>query len=308
MMRHRVALLFAAALTALPLRSSAQEPAAAPAPSSASIPDAQIRAAIGDFKGSVTLFAKNLETGETYGIGEDERVRTASTIKLPIMIEAFAQVAEGKIKWDQTIVLTKDQRVGGAGILMEFHDGLQITLRDAVNLMIVVSDNTATNLVLDIVTTDAVNDRMESLGLTHTRSLRKVMGKGGESRAGADPANKGFGLGVATPREMVRLLELLDKGAIVSKEASAEMIAILKRQQHRDGIGRSLRGATIATKSGALDALRSDVGIVYTKTGKIALAISCDKMPEVIWNEENPGSVLIGRLTTLLVEGLTAKR
>src|SRR5205085_6800779 len=200
-------------------------------------------------------------------------------IKIAVMIEAFARVAEGKAKWTDEVVLTKEKKVSGSGILVELSDGLRLTLRDAVNLMMIVSDNTATNLVLDVLTTDAVNARMDSLGLKQTRVLRKVFG-GGTSRAGEDPALKPYGLGVTTPREMATLLEKLERGEVVSREASKEMLALLKREQIHEGIGRTLNGVEMATKSGALDQLRSNVGILYTKRGRIAMAITCDDMPE----------------------------
>jgi beta-lactamase class A len=168
--------------------------------------DDQIKPIVASFKGKVSLFAKNLDTGETYALNPDERVRTASTIKIAVMIEAFARVNEGKAKWTDEVVLTKEKKVSGSGILTELSDGLKLTLRDAVNLMMILSDNTATNLVLDVLTTDAVNARMESLGFKQIKINRKV-GSGGESTAGKDPENKKFGLGVTTPREMVLIME-----------------------------------------------------------------------------------------------------
>ena len=173
--------------------------------------------------------------------------------------------------------------------------------------MIVISDNTATNLVIDRLGADAVNERMDALGFPRTRLMRKVMG-GGDSSAGLDPANKRFGLGVSTPREMVALLERLERGEIVSKDASAEMIAILKRQQFHDGIGRTLAGVTIASKVGALDRLRSDVAIVYSERGRIAMAITVDDLPEVVWNPENPGLLMLSRLSLALLDGLATPR
>src|SRR6266481_3271665 len=170
--------------------------------------DTLVRAEIVPFKGKVFLFAKNLDTGVSYSLNGDERVRTASTIKVAVMIEAFTRVAEGRAKWTDELVLTKAARYGGSGVLPELADGLRLTLRDCVNLMMVVSDNTATNMVLDYLTTDAVNARMNSLGLKQIRILRRV-GSGGESKAGKEPDNKRFGLGVATAREMVLLLEKL---------------------------------------------------------------------------------------------------
>src|SRR4029079_11464443 len=168
--------------------------------------DSRIRAEIAPFKGKVFLYAKNLDTGETYSFNGDDRVRTASTIKIAVMIEAFARVSEGKVKWTDEVVLTKEKKVSGSGILAELSDNLHLTLRDAVNLMMILSDNTATNLVLDVLTTDAVNARMESLGFKQIKINRKVM-SGGESVAGKDPENKKYGLGMATPREMVLVME-----------------------------------------------------------------------------------------------------
>jgi len=264
----------------------------------------RIDAAIAGFKGKVWVYAKNLDTGKDYSLRADEPVRTASTIKLAILAETFHQIAQGKIKWDDEIVLTKEKKKGGSGILFEFSDNTKIDLRTAVHLMIVLSDNSATNLVLDKVTTDSVNDFMDTLGLKQTRSLRKVFG-GGESKAWDDPANKPFGLGRSSPRDMVRLLEMMEKGEVVSKEASAEMIAILKHQQLKDGIGRGLPDAVeSASKSGALDALRSDVGIIYSPHGRIAMAITIDEMPVVMYNQENPGLALIWKLSQVLQEEL----
>jgi beta-lactamase class A len=268
--------------------------------------DEQVKTTVGSFKGKVSLFAKNLDTGETYSLNADERVRTASTIKIAVMIEAFARVTEGKAKWTDELVLTKEKKVSGSGILGELSDGLRLTLRDGINLMMILSDNTATNLVLDVLTTDAVNARMESLGFKQIKIMRKV-GSGGESIAGKDPENKKFGLGFATPREMVLVMEKLERGEVISAATSKEMIDLMKREQGRNAIGRSLWNVPMASKYGALDRLRSAVAILYTKKGKIAMAISCDEMPETMWSVDNPGYLLMSRLSEVLVDGL-AKR
>jgi beta-lactamase class A len=268
--------------------------------------DDQVKPIVASFKGKVSLFAKNLDTGETYALNPDERVRTASTIKIAVMIEAFARVNEGKAKWTDEVVLTKEKKVSGSGILTELSDGLKLTLRDAVNLMMILSDNTATNLVLDVLTTDAVNARMESLGFKQIKINRKV-GSGGESTAGKDPENKKFGLGVTTPREMVLIMEKLERGDIINPTVSKEMIDLMKREQGRNAIGRSLWNVEMASKYGALDRLRSAVGILYLKNGKVAMAISCDDMPETMWSVDNPAYLLMSKLSEVLAEGLTKK-
>jgi beta-lactamase class A len=268
--------------------------------------DDQIKPIVASFKGKVSLFAKNLDTGETYALNPDERVRTASTIKIAVMIEAFARVNEGKAKWTDEVVLTKEKKVSGSGILTELSDGLKLTLRDAVNLMMILSDNTATNLVLDVLTTDAVNARMESLGFKQIKINRKV-GSGGESTAGKNSENKKFGLGVTTPREMVLIMEKLERGEIINPAVSKEMIDLMKREQGRNAIGRSLWNVEMASKYGALDRLRSAVGILYMKNGRVAIAISCDDMPETMWSVDNPAYLLMSKLSEVLAEGLTKK-
>ena len=266
--------------------------------------DDRIQNAIAGFQGHVWIYAKNLDTGKEYSLRGDEQTRTASTIKLAIMATAFHQVAEGKIHWNDPIELTKEKKQGGSGILFEFTDGTKIDLQTALHLMIVVSDNTATNLVLDEVGTDNVNDFMDSLGLTDLKVMRKI-GGGLESKAYADPRNKLFGLGRCSPHQMVRLVEMMERGELVSKEASAEMINILKRQQYKDGIGRGEPDTIpFASKSGALDRFRADVGIVYTRRGRIAMAIYIDDMRVIAYDQENPGLAMIWKLSQILQDGL----
>lgn len=265
--------------------------------------DASVRAEIAPFKGKVYLFAKNLDTGVTYSFNGDVRVRTASTIKVAVMIESFARVAEGRAKWTDELVLTKAARYGGSGVLPELADGLRLNLRDCLNLMMVVSDNTATNMVLDYLTTDAVNARMNTLGFKDTRIMRRI-GGGGESKEGKLPDNKRFGLGATTPHEMVQILEKLDAGEIVNQTAAREMIDLMKREQARYAIGRANWDVPMASKYGALDNLRSCVAILYSKHGRIAIAITVDDMPEVIWSVDNPGYLLMSRLSVILLAGL----
>jgi beta-lactamase class A len=273
--------------------------------------DAKVRTRIAQTKGTVSLFAKNLDTGATYGLNPDAKVRTASTIKLPVMVECYQAVADGRAKWSTELLLREEDKVSGSGVLFEFSDGAKIFLRDAMHLMIVVSDNTATNLILDRLSANAVNKGMDKLGLTDTRSLRKVRGDGnklkaptGWSDAGLKEENKKYGLGVSTPREMVKLLELLEQGKVVNADASKEMIEVLKRQQLRDGIARRTGELPVASKTGALDRLRSDVGILYTDKGRIAMAITIDDMAATDYSPDNPGLYLIADVSQILREGL----
>ncbi len=272
----------------------------------------EIGNALKGFPGTVSIFAKNLDSGATFERNADTRVRTASTIKLAILAATFQAVEEGKVKWTDLSTLHEADKVSGSGVLgNEFSDGDRLPLADLIHLMIVLSDNTATNLVLDRITADYVNDYMDKLGFKNTRSMRKVRGDGpnlkeaaGFSKAGLDPANQKYGLGSTTPREIARLIEKMERGEVVSPAASKEMIKILKRQQDHNGIARKVGETPVANKAGALDHLRADVGIVYSKGGRIALAIYCDDVPQVDWTSDNPALLEIAKLSKILVDGL----
>jgi beta-lactamase class A len=263
------------------------------------------------FEGTVSLCARNLDSGVEFALRADDKVRTASTIKLPVLCALFDLVANGKFAWDQKLTLRAQEMVSGSGVLHELSDGVQLPLRDIAHLMIVVSDNNATNMILDLIGADAVNAYLERLGFQATRSMRKVRGDGnqlkpaeGWSKAGLLEENKKYGIGSTTPREMVRLLEMIEKGQIVSPAASKEIVAILKRQQYKDGIGRH-RQDQVASKSGSLDALRSDVGLVYLAKARIAIAVTVDGMPKVDYGPDNVGDLLIADLSDRIVEALS---
>jgi beta-lactamase class A len=273
--------------------------------------ESKLRGMIRGFAGTVSVYARNLDSGSEVGIEPDRRVRTASTIKLPIACALAAEVEARRARWDERLVIRAQDKVSGSGVLADFSDGETISLRDAQTLMIIVSDNTATNLILDRIGADAVNNFMNSLGLTDTRSMRKIRGDGtqlkpaqGWSREGEKPENKKFGIGASTSREMVRLLELLEQGRVVSPAASKNLLSILERQQYKDGIGRRSGEIRIASKSGSLDALRSDVGIAYTSHGRIAIAITVDDMPEIDYSPDNIGGKLISDLSQVLIAEL----
>ena len=283
-------------------------------PQQAAALDSRIRARVAGFPGHVALHAKNLQTGAEFSLNADEQVRTASTIKLPILCALHDQVAQGKVKWDEELTLTEADTVSGSGILREFSPGTRHRVRVVANLMIVVSDNTATNLILNRITADAVNEYMVKMGILNTKSLRKVRGDGNQLKSPSGFAKEGlmaeyrrFGLGVSTPHDMVRLLEMIEAGKVVSAKDSQEILAVLGRQQFKDSIGRRLPDRWVFSKSGSLDALRSDVGIVKSPGGTVALALTVDGMPGTDYGPENAGQRLLSDLAQVVLEALTAQ-
>lgn len=246
-------------------------------------------------KGKVAVAVKNLKTGEEFYLGADEVMPTASLIKLPVMVEAYWQAAEGKVKLDTPLTLKKEDKVGGSGILTQhFSDGATFPLKDAVRLMIVYSDNTATNMVLDQIGLPSTNARMAKLGLKETRVNAKVFRA--ETRIDQERGKK-YGLGTTTAKEMVQLLEMIDAGKVVSPEACKEMLGHLKACEDKEKMTRFLpAGTAVAHKTGSVNASKTDAGIIYTKTGPVALCVLTDGNEDQRWVPDNAAQVLIGRI------------
>ena len=253
-----------------------------------------------DYHGKVALFAKDLKTGQTVAIDADEPVQTASVIKLPIMIEAFYLVKEGKLKLDQKITLTKDNQVPGSGVLQFMDSGLQLTLKDAITLMIILSDNTATNLVIDTVGIPNVNQRIAAMGLKNTYLYKKVF----KPADGPMPADqKKFGLGKTTAREMAEAMESVYRCDLGDKDLCKTMLDILQHQQDRDSVPRYLESgdtsekpSAIANKTGSLDDVRNDVALVETKSAPIVISAFTWDNQDQRWMPENAAQVLIANM------------
>jgi beta-lactamase class A len=245
--------------------------------------------------GTVAVAVKNLKTGEEYSLNADEVMPTASLIKLPIMVETYWQAEEGKVKLDATLTLRKGDKVQGSGILTNhFSDGATFPLKDAVRLMIVYSDNTATNMVLDQIGLPSTNARMAKLGLPETRINAKVFRA--DTRIDQN-RGKRYGLGSTSAREMVRLLELIDAGKVVTPAACKEMLGHLRACDDKEKMTRYLPpGTVVAHKTGSVNASKTDAGIIYTRTGPVALCVLTDRNEDQRWAADNAAQVLIGKV------------
>lgn len=265
----------------------------------------RVNAIASAFHGQMGVFAKNLTTGETIAIRADERFPTASVIKLAVLVETYQQIADGKLKLTDTIVLRERDKVGigDSGTLNELHDGTELTVQDLLNLMVVVSDNTATNLLVARIGTAAANGRMEAYGLRNTKIFRPTFRDG---RPDCCPElEHTFGLGMATPREAAMLMELIATGRAVNAEASRQMFAILRRQQDTNMIPRRLpagSGVVVANKTGTDDEkqpdasglkghIHNDVAIVKTETATWVLSIFTRRGNSSTWTADNEALV-----------------
>ncbi len=259
--------------------------------------------------GHVAVFAKNLATGETVSVNGQTPVQTASVIKLPFMLQAYEQVKAGKLNLAQPLVLTKENQVGGSGILYLMDPGLNLTLKDVLALMMTLSDNTATNMAIDVVGLAPTNQMLARMGLRNTYFYKKVF-KPAEGPMPDD--QKQFGLGKTTAEEMEKVLESIwrcDLGASAAdREMCAQMITIMRNQQYRDMSPRYLAPAdnseslsAIADKLGALDAVRNDVALIYTVRGPVIVSTFTWDNEDTSWTPENKAEILIGRIAQTVV-------
>ncbi|HEX5470549.1 MAG TPA: serine hydrolase, partial [Lacipirellulaceae bacterium] len=239
-------------------------------------------------QGEVGLAVKHLKTGETYAYHADRAMPTASLIKLPVMITTYEAIESGKLSLDDLIKLKKKDFVPGSGILTaHFSPGDEISLRDAIHLMIVYSDNTATNLVLDKLGLQPTNDCMERLGCPDTKINSKVFK--GYTTINKERSRK-YGLGSTSARDMVKLCELLYEKKLVTPERCKEMLAHMYACDDKLKVPRLLPpGTRVAHKTGSVNASRTDAGIMETPSGPIAYCILTDKNKDQRWTDDNAG-------------------
>jgi beta-lactamase class A len=247
-------------------------------------------------KGKVAIAVKHLKTGASYYLNADTPMPTASLIKFPVMAEVYQQVADGKVKLTDKVTLHDQDKVPGSGILTDhFSDGATFCLRDAVRLMIVYSDNTATNLVLDKIGIQATAQRMEAWGYPNTKIHAKVFR--GSTTSFAPERTKRFGLGSTTAREMIGLLEKLDAGKLVSAEASKAMLDHMKKCDDKDKFTRFLpAGTVVAHKTGSVSEARTDAGILYFKGGPVALCVLTAENQDRVWRRDNAGNLFCAQV------------
>ena len=265
-----------------------------------------LQEAVLEVPGVVGVVARHLETGKSIEHNADEVFFTASTFKVPILAEMYRQVDAGGLDLSQRVEITDALRVPGSGVLRELGEGIAPTLHDLAMLMIIVSDNLATDIVYHTVGKDDLNRTMADLGLSKTKlpmSCRDLL----FSLAGltvseslddfwelSDRVEQGYrGLhpdcdalneeksDVSSPADMVRLLETVHNGDFLSEESRDGMLHILKRQKLRSIIPHYLPPDVIAAhKTGGVYSVRCDVGIVWGPSGPYAVAIMAKRITD----------------------------
>jgi beta-lactamase class A len=301
-LRARVLLLALASLAAACAHARAQASTAASTPRADARTDtAALRRTLDSLaaahRGVVGYRIENLETGEQLSRRGDETFPTASLIKVPVLVTLFDLAEKKQLSLDDPVVLTDLDKVGGAGELQFLRAPLTLRLWDAAWLMSTLSDNTGTNLILDRIKIRRVWQKMEALGLPHTKvhsgSMTRI------ASVALDSSAK-YGLGVTTPNEMAQLFALMARGQAVSPAADSTMLWILRHNADDSKLARFNYSVPLAHKTGDVDQARADCGVFYLPARVVACVLTKENEDRRYWHESE-GNAVIARIGEAVV-------
>ena len=225
------------------------------------------------------IYVKCLETGEEIAVNADKPMDTMSVIKIPLMVEAFRQIEAGKFSLADKVTLKETDKRPGTGVIRSLDPGAVLTIKDLLTLMIIVSDNTATDLIYEQVGgVQPVNQFMQSLGFKSIRAtgpadawfkaLRAAPSRDQFHAEGKHP------FGLSSPRDMGRLLEMLERGQAVSKTASNQMLQMMRGQVYSSRLPKYVTGFTVPHKTGDfLPHIGNDVGILESPNRNVVISV-----------------------------------
>jgi len=260
---------------------------------------APIRRIADSFHGTLGLAAQDAAGGEPLLINADRVFPTASMIKTGILLELYRQREAGRLTLDETLTVRKADGVGGTGLLETMRLPFTISLFDLAVLMNALSDNTATNVLIDRLGLGPINRALQDAGLTRTQLHRKAYG------TARPPAGAARQMGTGTPRDFMTLMLKLYQGRLLNAQNTAAMLDVMKIQKQMGGLKRYLdfdsRGrdkqAWIASKTGGVTGVRTECGILHNKAGAHVIAVMTKGCPDPRWTPDNEGVVAIARMS-----------
>src|SRR5947209_5839050 len=236
--------------------------------------------------GVMGLAVKDLTSGESFFIHSDEIMPQASSIKIAVLANLYLQAQQGKLKLKDEYVVRQEDLVSGSDIMLGLTPGVtRLTLRDLATMMVAVSDNSATNVLIGRVGMDNVNNMLEGMGLHSTRLRRQMM----DLKAASEGREN-----VSTPREMMALLEAIYRSKLLNKEMTADFIKMLSTHKESSMLQGLPDDAVAANKPGELEAVRNDSGIILIKNRPYILCVMTTYL-----KDEKEGSAAIRKIAAL---------
>lgn len=240
--------------------------------------------------------------GNVIKINENEKFETASTIKLFVLAALFEKIERGELALSDLLEYKKEHAIDGSGILSSLEVGTKLSLKNVATLMIIVSDNIATNMLIDFLGVEAINDCIQRLGCKDTVLHNRI-----------DFA-KYRQLGTTTPADYGSMWERMSQRTLISRAASEEMYAICRQQHYNTMLTKSLPPyyldpdnydeeiITIASKSGSMNACRNDGGIVSTPYGDYVIVLLNKNFGDDQYYNDHPATVFGSRVSRLIFD------
>jgi beta-lactamase class A len=227
--------------------------------------EARLREIVNRARGAMGLAVLDLESGARMGINDHLVFPQASAIKIPILMEVYKQAGAGKFKLGDLRKIEAGDKTGGSGVLCELGDGtVQMSIHDLCVLMITVSDNTATNMLIDLVGMENVNGTLDSLGLAQTRLQRRMLDTAASQRGQEN---------LSTPVEALRIMEMLYRGEFINRGVCDEILSILKKGKST-GLSSGLpEGTVVASKPGSIAGAATEWAVVFLKDRPYAVVV-----------------------------------
>ena len=269
-------------------------------------PQEQIERLAREFPGTAGVAAHNLATGEAVTVNAEEQFPTASMIKIQVLFELIRQDARGQAQLSERITLRPEDKSRGSGLLLDFDPGATLTLRDVAVMMMAISDNTATNMLIDRLGIPAVNQACRDSGMCGTELRNKIDWE----RIGDVAEN----LAVGTPADFCRFFTLLRQGELVPPAHVDRMLSIMRIQKYIEPLRKHLpfdpygdefdhpQEVWVASKTGGMKGVRCEGGLVHTPRGEWAICVMSKGFGDAVAVGDNRGSKFISEASRLIYE------
>ena len=254
------------------------------------------------YDGTMGIYINDLQ-GNVIAINADEKFETASTVKVYILAALFDAIEKGKASLSDMLEYKKEHEIDGSGVMNSLEIGTVLSVKNIATLMIIVSDNIATNILIDYLGVDNINACIQALGCKDTVLHNPI------------DFEKYDKLGTSTPRDYASMWERMAQGTLISPEASAQMLAICKQQHYNSMLTKSIPAyyldpdnfddgeiIYVASKSGSMNACRNDGGIISTPYGKYVIVLFNKEFSDAMYYPEHPATVFGSKVSRLVFD------
>ncbi len=263
---------------------------------SAHVP-ASIRRIVDKFSGTLGVAARDLKLGKEVLLNADKVFPTASMAKIPILLELYRQHEVGALSLGEMLTVRKKDKVGGSGVIVYLDDDVPFSLHDLAVLMMSVSDNTATNVLMDRLGISNINRLMRDSGMTNSHLHRKI-----KMKLPDKPRHPFFGTG--TPRDYMTLMVNLYEGRMLNKRNTKAVLDLMRVQSYMGTLWRYLdfdsnghKEEWVASKNGYSSGIRTEAGIVHSKRGAYAICVMGKDIKDKAWTQDNEGTLAIASVS-----------